>query len=481
MRAKIFSMCLILCLVFLNPVLAEDAEEVLKSIKGGEIFEFNKVLASPEMEGRLSGTAGYDRAARWAAAQFKEWGLKPVYGDNFLQAFPVDCNEMRETFFSLILPSAEKDGKPEIKDMEIYTDFCPTLYSGFGEVKTEVVFAGFGIVDSELGWDDYKGLDVRGKIVAFFNGTPRIEGKNFQKYLDRQPKLEVAAARGAAGLILINRVVVSVAGRYMEDLPMVMVGDGVAELLFKSRGHDVKGMRALLRDGQHLSFPTGIMAEIRAYGAHHDDLPTYNVVGKIEGSDPVLKEEYIIFGGHLDHLGPWPVLHPGASDNASGSAVVMGLAQAFSRLENRPKRSVVFALFAAEETGLLGSEYMAENPPDSPSKPLLMSNHDMNGVGTSISVSGGKTYPELYNLMVEANTTYKINDNLSAGGISSVGGNSDYAPFLERGIPAYSTWVRGGQRYGTHTAEDSIYIITPKVMEDIVKLYFMAGYRFLDK
>ena len=110
-----------------------------------------------------------------------------------------------------------------------------------------------------------------------------------------------------------------------------------------------------------------------------------------------------------------------------------------------------------------------------------MSNHDMNGVGTSIYISGGKTYPELFQLMDEANNTYKINQSLSAGGISPVGGASDYAPFLAKGIPSYSTWVRGGQRYGTHTAGDTIYIITPRIMEDIVKLYFIGGYRFLDR
>jgi len=201
----------------------------------------------------------------------------------------------------------------------------------------------------------------------------------------------------------------------------------------------------------------------------------------LEGSDPELRQEYIIFGGHLDHMGPWPLVHPGASDNASGSAVVMGLANAFSRLKKRPKRSIVFALFAAEETGLRGSKYMASNLPEFPSKPILMSNHDMNGVGTSLYVAGGKTYPELYEIILKVNAKYEINPNISAGTISHVGGNSDYAPFLEKGMPAISTWVRGGQRYGVHTKEDSIYVITPKIMEDIVRLYFMAVYQFANK
>lgn len=481
MKVKFLVTSFVVIHLLIGPILADEVEDILDSIKAGEIFELNKILASPEMQGRLSGTEGYNRAAEWAAAKFKQWGLKPVYGQDYLQPFRVSYNEMRETHFSLIVPAENKDIKPEVKPMEVYQDFCSTLYSGFGEVRSEVVFVGYGITDPELDWDDYKGLDVRGKIVAFLHGIPKITGKDFQEYSERQPKLEIAAANGAAGLILIQRAVVSGSGNYIEGLPMVMVGDEVAEVLFKPKGYDVPDVKAKLQDGYHLSFSTGITAEIKAYGVHHENAMTHNVVGMIEGSDPGLKEEYMIFGGHLDGVGPWPVLHPGASDNASGSAVVMGLAHAFSRLRKRPKRSAVFALFAAEELGLLGSKHMASHLPEFPSKPIMMSNHDMNGVGTSLRIEGGKTYPELYQYIVVVNDEYAVNNNISADDISLVGGNSDYAPFLEKGIPAYSNWARGGQRYGVHTAGDSIYVITPKIMEDIVKLYFIAGYRFLNQ
>jgi Zn-dependent M28 family amino/carboxypeptidase len=159
----------------------------------------------------------------------------------------------------------------------------------------------------------------------------------------------------------------------------------------------------------------------------------------------------------------------------------MELAYAFSRLKTKPRRSVVFALFGAEELGLLGSKHMAANLPEFPSKPLIMVNIDVAGAGTGISVSGGKTYPELYSLIETVNDKYAINSNISAREISPVGGNSDYAPFLAKGIPAYSSSSRGGQRFGIHTAADSIYIVTPKVMEDMAKLYFMASYMYLNK
>jgi hypothetical protein len=473
----------VIFVLIIHPMHADELEDVIAAIKGGHIFEIINVLTSAEMGGRLSGTEGYDRAAQYVASKYEEWGLKPVYGDSFFQSFGMAYNEMRETFFSLTLPPDPEvnEGKPIVKDLMIYKDFCPTLYSGFGHVKAEVVFAGFGLTAPELGWDDYEGIDVNGKIVATLRGTPRIQGKDFSTYTERTVKLLNAKKHGAAGMILINRAVVSGSGVYIENLPMVMVGDEVANLLFKSKGYDVQNLRGLLEDGHHLTFPTGIPAEINAIGTHHPKAATFNVVGKIEGTDPVLKEEYVIFGAHLDHLGPWPIIHPGASDNASGSTIVMELAYAFSRLKTKPKRSIIFALFGAEELGLLGSKHMAANLPEYPSKPLIMVNIDVAGAGTGIRVTGGKTYPELYGLIEKVNEKYSINPDISAGEISPVGGNSDYAPFLAKGIPAYTNSSRGGQRFGIHTAADSIYIVTPKVMEDMARLYFMASYIYLNK
>ncbi|MFC1513907.1 M28 family peptidase [candidate division KSB1 bacterium] len=476
--------CFLLLAIFLfacGTARYEDPETVMDLITADNIFEINKILASPEMEGRLAGTEGYNKAAQWTADRFKEWGLKPVYNNNFLQPFKVRYNEMRETSFSLILPGENVNEDQRTVELEMYKDFCPTLYSGFGNVKTEVVFAGFGITDLELGWDDYSGVDVKGKIVAIFNGTPQVQGKDFSKYSERVHKLVIASEHEAAGLILINMVVVSGSGEYQEGLPMVMVGNEVARMLFEHSGLNVNEVREELRTGKHHSFETGVLAQIDAKGAHHSDAETYNVVGMIEGSDPELKEEYIVFGGHLDHLGPWPVLHPGASDNASGSAVVIGLANAFSLMKDPPKRSIVFVLFGAEELGLLGSKYFVNNLPDFPSIPVLMSNHDMNGVGNALNINGGKTYPDMYEIILEVNAEFSVNENITAGEISAEGGNSDYAPFLRKGIPAYNNSVRGGKRYGVHTAEDNISVIDPQILEDIVRLYFMAGYRYANK
>lgn len=480
MKTRSVFLSLLVLFLMLQSIQADELEQIMKSIKAADIFGLNAYLSSPEMRGRLSGTEDYDRAAQWVKAKFKEWGLVPVY-DDFIQPFKLHYNETHDSAFSLTLPPKEKEGQPETLEMEMYKDYCPTLYSGFGEVEEEVVFLGFGITAPELGWDDYKDVDAKGKVVAILDGMPQIEGKDFSKYYPRPYKLQNAKEHEAGGLIIINRAVISGYGTYQEGVPMVMVGDKVSDALFKHKGFDIQAIGALVRDGNPLRFATGVRAKIKVTGVHHANATTSNVVGMIQGSDPALKEEYIIFGGHLDGVGPWPRLHPGASDNASGSAVVMKLTHAFSQLKSQPKRSIVFALFGGEELGLLGSRHMVANLPDFPSKPLLMLNHDMNGVGRGLRIGGGKTYPEFYEFITKVNEKYSINDSISAGEISLRFGNSDYAPFVENGIPAYSTWVTGGGGYGAHTEGDSIYVITPQIMEDIVRLFFMAGYLFADK
>jgi hypothetical protein len=476
-----FALLPIVLLISTSPFIkADKLEDLMHSIKAADIFELNAHLASPEMQGRLAGTEGYNQAARWVAAKFKEWGVEPLYHD-YLQPFEVSYNETHNGELSLIPPPEGDEGKPDIRVMEMYKDFCPTLYSGFGETTAEVIFAGFGITSPELDWDDYGDVDVKGKVVAIITGTPQVPGRDFSEYHPRPYKLKNAKEHGAAGLIILARAVIAGYGTYQEFMPMVMAGNEVAEILFGHKGYGVESVRALLRDGNPLTFETGVRAKMKVTGVHHPSAETYNVVGLVEGSHPVLKDEYVVFGGHLDGVGPWPRLHPGASDNASGSVVVMKLAQTFAELKKKPKRSIVFALFGGEELGLLGSEHMAANLPESPAKPVFMINIDVAGSGTGFRIAGGETYPELYGLLEKVNQKYSINKNVSTGEIQQSFGNSDYASFIERGIPAYSTSTTGGGGFGIHTEEDSIYNITPQIMEDMTRLYFMAVYQFADR
>jgi len=457
-----------------------EPEQVAHSIRAGDLFDLTRVLASPEMEGRLAGSPGYLRAARWAAARFKEWGLDPVLAD-YLQNFEVDYNETGESAFELILPAREGSAQAETRPLAAYRDYCPPLYSGFGEAEGEVVFAGFGITAPELGWDDYGALEARGKIVALVQGVPEVQGKDFSPYLPRQHRLRNAARHGAVGLILIQMPVISGAGVYVEGLPMVMTGEEQVQPLFSGKGYDLRTVRALLRDGRPLAFATGVRARIRTSGVHHSRAQACNVLGLVKGSDPLLWKDPIILGGHLDGIGRWPRLYPGANDNASGSAIILALGRAFAALKKKPKRSIMLALFGAEELGLLGSRHLAQNLPGRLSKPAWMVNFDMNGSGNKLQVSGGRSFPELFTLLEKVNGEYSILETMTASEITAVGGNSDYAPFLEMGIPAYANWVAGGARGGVHSPDDSIYAITPQIMEDVARLYFLAVYGLADR
>lgn len=470
---------------FLISALSQSEVDVsLESIRAEDLYGIVRVLTAEDMEGRLSGTQGYDRAAEWAAGQFKTWGVKPAFREGYFQSFTVDFNEMHETRLSLATSSKDTQSSQEVKfqEMALYRDFSPTLYSGFGDVKSEVVFVGFGITDEVQGWDDYQNLDVKGKIVAVFRGSPEIEGKNFTLSGKRRTKILNAASHQAAGMIILNRYpVIAGSGPHVPALPIVIAGDGIAEKLFAARGFDLKTVKSKLGEGQPFGFVTGVQARLMNKGIHHSDAPTANVVGMVEGSDPLLKKECIIFGAHLDHLGKFPFLHPGAVDNAGGVAVVMQLARSFSNLKKKPKRSLLFVLFGAEELGLIGSRFMVERLSSLPFRPVLMVNNDVVANGRELRVFGDKNYGEFFDLMEEEDERHSINGNLTWHDIQKTPGNSDYAPFYKKGIPTYTIAARGFGVVPLHTPMDTLHMVTPRTMEDLTRLYFAAGFRYADR
>jgi hypothetical protein len=477
---KSFLIGLFIFVIFIQILIADELAEKVKEISIDRMMNTIELLSSDEYEGRLTGAHGFTKAAKWATYKFKEMGLKPFY-DDYLQPFPVFYNETKNSSLSVIIPAKGEGKEAEVHKMELHEDYVPFLSCGFGEVEAEVVFAGYGITAPEQDWDDYGRLEVKGKIVAVISGAPKIKGKNFDLYNSSRHRGNNAFKRGAVGLIILRRALASVSSDYNEGFPMAMAGESVAKLIFSRKGHDYKTVSNLLKEGHHIGFSTGINIRMSVFGVHHANMMGYNVVAILPGADPKLRNEYIIFGGHLDHLGKWPVLYPGANDNATGSAIVLEIAKAFSSMEKKPKRSVVFALFGGEEMGLLGSKYMANNLPGPPMKLIQMFNFDMNGVGSGIWVSGGKSYPEFYKIMMEVKEEFRIKCKIGTSTISPGRGGSDYASFLRKGYPSYSNWVTGAKKLEYHNPNDTIYLLTPKIMKDVVTLYFTAGYRFANK
>lgn len=470
---------IITIILFSGSILADDIEKCMNSIQYTNLFDIVKFLASPEMDGRLSGHEGYNKAAAWAVDLFKKWGIKPVYGD-YYRRFNVDYNEITETKLSLTLPG--KDNVEFIKPLKLMDDYLPELFSGFGKASGEVVFVGYGITAADQGWDDYGDVDVRGKIVLVLMGSPQIQGKDFSKYWESgRHKTLNAKERGALALMRLTDVGGVIGDRYVEGMPLMRISEKLAPLFFSSSGLNVNDIKKKLNNGERVVFNTSVKAELTVEGIHHPSAETYDVVGLIEGSDPELKNEYVMIGAHLDHVGCFPILFPGAVDNASGVAVVMEMARAFTMLQERPKRSVVIVLFAAEERGGGGNNASIINYlPKYPSNIRWMVNYDMVGVGDTCMVAGAVEDPGLYNIIEKAMKDYSIPGGMVAVKNEGFMTRSDHTAFQRKHIPSYGNWTNG-QDNGYHTDKDTIYKITPQIMEDIARAYFIGIYRFLQR
>jgi Zn-dependent M28 family amino/carboxypeptidase len=213
---------------------------------------------------------------------------------------------------------------------------------------------------------------------------------------------------------------------------------------------------------------------------HFPDSEGYNVVGYVQGSDPSLNKECLVFGGHFDHCGQhMGMIFPGANDNASGSAVVMEIAEAFSKLAEKPKRSVVFVLFGGEEMGLQGSSYFADHLPDAFDKVDSMFNFDMVGEGDGARCAVAGKPDELRQALQDADQSLHILKGVSV--VKSVGvRSSDYAPFFQKGAACVSFFSNGPHLH-YHLPGDTIYRINPDIMADIAKLAFLSGYSWANR
>lgn len=356
------------------------------------------VLSAPETEGRGSGTAGADRAARHIAAEFQAAGLKPA-GDRgtYLQSFSVPTGIRLGPVNALTILTPAK------KALVLGRDFTPLPVSADGVEESEVVFAGYGITAPGLGWDDYAGLDARGKIVLVLGGDPRPSdpGTPFRRpeayhYSERSHKIINAREHGARGILLVAHP-----GAASEALPPLrgiaqpwsiaaaFVTRADADALLAPAGKRLVGAAdAIDRALAPQSFPLpGVRVRLEV-GLVRERGTAANVVGVLPGTDPRLAREAIVIGAHYDHLGrggegslaPDQIgaIHPGADDNASGTAAVIGLARAFAAGGGAP-RTLVFVAFAGEEMGLLGSAHYVKNPAHPLEATVLMVNLDMVG------------------------------------------------------------------------------------------------------
>jgi Zn-dependent M28 family amino/carboxypeptidase len=374
----------------------ERLQPALEAITPDGLLAHIKVLASDEFEGRSPGTKGEDLSVKYITDQFKKIGLKPGNPDGtYTQEVPL-AGIKSEPRMSFVVGD-------KTMDLKYPDDFVASSARLQPEIKIEksnLVFVGYGVVAPEYGWDDYKNVDVHGKTLLMLIGDPPVpdpkdpsklddkmfKGKAMTYYGRWTYKYEIAAQKGAAAAIIIHetepaaypwQVVKSSWGKENFELDnpnknmdavsaRSWITLDVAKKLFADSGQDFDGLKksAITKDFRPVVMNAkaniAIKQQIRSFKSH-------NVIGKLEGSDPKLNGEYVIYTAHWDHLGRHPELQGdqifnGAIDNASGVASVIELAGAFSKVNPLPKRSVLFMATTAEEAGLLGAKFYAEHP-----------------------------------------------------------------------------------------------------------------------
>lgn len=435
-------------------------------------------MVQPKYKGRLGGSPEYMQIAQWTADLMKEWGIDPA-GDNgtYFQSFNRPwCNVIDEGSVSLFAGNT-------IKQLQVMEEYNPGAGSDQGKIKAPLVFAGHGITFPEMNYDDYAGIDVKGKIVLITGDVP-YKGKNSDTtamwtfYNSHRYKYANAYEHGASGVLLID-MMASPGTPHYENFFYASVNTHIPHYVFGLMNLNYDSVTSgITKTMSPNSFETGFQAEIQSETECFENGPTANVIGFIEGNDPELKEEYIIIGAHLDGQGSLGFLLPGALDNASGVADVLETARALSVMKGKMKRSVMIILFGGEECGLLGSLHYADHPVKPPEKIVLMINLDMVGNGTGLAAWGAQSYPDLLKHFEENNETsvhcsFRSSENKPVKGRP----RTDGLVFLMRGIPTihYGITDREFPVY-YHSHKDTEDLLSYETMEDAVKLLFLAVY-----
>ncbi len=450
----------------------------LSEINKEDLIKNVRTLSSPEFEGRLPGSEGYNKAAQFASDEFYELGLKPAGDEKYFQHFNVEYNKIESpAIFKAIV-----DG--DTTNYVLGKDFVLRGFTGSNKFTLPVVFCGYGISHPDLGYDDYAGVNVKNKIVMVFKQNPywKNENKDWGTNYPREKSL-VAKKYGAKGILFVSLPndekpqpligsVMHGEGDQPVDFPQLQISPEAANNLLSRTGLKIRELQTKI-DGKKKPLSINLLtkAVVEVNAKYEKNARTMNVVGMIEGSDPKLKNEFVVIGAHLDHVGSQAgLLFPGANDNASGSAAVLEIAKAFVNGGLQPKRSVVFVLFACEEQGLNGSKHFVESWKNGYDKIIAMINMDCIGYGDSIQVGNGKSAPKLWEI---ANQIDKTSFNSMVDKTWS-GGGADATPFFEKEIPCLY-FVTTNSYYHLHLPTDKVETLNPVLYEKIVKLAHLTA------
>ncbi len=483
-------------------------------------------IASDALQGRMSLQPGDDAAAQWVASEFQKAGLEPAAAGSYLQAVPLI--EFRADRAHSYIGYRRGTTEKEWKFPEAYGAFPRDV-----DVTAALVFAGFGITAPELSYDDYAHQDVHGKIVIIFDHEPQendassiFNGTGNTRYATTRVKVLNAQKHSAVGVLIVaepNRKhpsnqerMARIGGTTTRAVPLPMqaladdelhtpsavISDGVAKELLDSAGETPSEVQAAIdRDLKpHSRAIADIRVTIHFRNASTRSGTSYNAVGLLPGSDRHLAQETILISAHHDHDGVSldQVWH-GADDNGSGTVGVVELAHAFATNPAKPKRSLLFVVFAAEERGLLGAFYMAAHPLRPLDTTRAMINFDMIGRDETPSdqTKGlidipadttnrlnliGATYSPDYNRTVQQENQYvglTLDYRFDHESALNVFFRSDQFPFVLQNIPSF--WWFTGFHPDYHHVSDTADKIDYVKMAKILRLAYLSAWQFGDE
>jgi len=452
-------------IIFLLPALFSCQPRFEKEITGPEIEGHIRFLASEELKGRYPGTGEDAELQDYIATEFRKAGLV-LYDRTGLQHFDIVTD---------IEPGPGNKVAFADSELEPDTDFQPLAFSASGSVDADLVFAGYGFqIDSDdLSWDDYTGVDVKNKWVMLFRGVPGEQEASspYINYSEDRGKALTAADQGAAGVIMVSgtsfdpndRLEELGAKQHAVSIPVIHMTRSAADRILSAAGADSLATleKLITREQIPHSFDTQLKLQATV-DLKPKQVESANVIAFLKGSDPALRDQYVVIGAHHDHLGmggpgsssrqPDTVaVHYGADDNASGVAGVLEIAERL--VADHPHRSIMFTTFGAEEMGLVGSKYLTEHPPVDLSRVQAMINLDMVGRlndQRQLQIGGVGTSPGFEELLDSLNASFGFSLKFSNEGY----GPSDHAAFYAEDIPVLFLSTGGHPDY--HTPSDRL-------------------------
>ncbi len=436
-----------------------------------------RFLSHDLLEGRGTGQRGGDIAAEYMATQFAEYGLKPAgdHGSYFQKVPLVGITTLPETQFRLV---PKQGAAMNLKLVDDYVAYDETQQPQ-SDIDAEIVYVGYGIEAPEYNWDDYKGTDVRGKVLLMLVNEPPSDDPRFFKgkaltYYGRWTyKYEEAARKGATGVMLIHKedmasypwqvVRSSNSGEkafLKREGPALNVAAWVQlDVAKKLAGASGMNLEKMIADARRPDFhPVNLGARLRAHMASRiRNFESNNVLAMLPGSDRKRRDEAVLYTAHYDHLGirpemPGDNIFNGAADNATGCGILLELARAYGEARERPRRSMIFAAVTAEEQGLLGSEYLGKHPPVPAGNITLDLNYDdVKPLGSpqDVEVTGAERttfYPWVQATAKEFRLAIRPEAQPEAGQFY----RSDHFSLARVGIPAFS--INEGVKFKGHDA-----------------------------